>query len=385
MRICILTQPLHTNYGGLLQAYALQTVLKRMGHKVVTDRYGAKRPISFSKRILYFGYHFLKRFILQDKRYNPFQFMFSGSNSRLVKMRKEIAVNTERFVDTHIDTIDFFKGKNKPEKETLDQFEALVVGSDQVWRPIYSYIPAYFLDFAIGKSIKRIAYAASFGVDQCEFSPKLTEQCAKLAKQFDAISVREDSGVELCRKSLGVEAVHLLDPTLLLDKEDYLQLIEENDSVVDMEKRMMCYILDKTPEKRNIIDHISSELGLLPLEVMPEEKLTAGTKDATKCIFPSVSEWINGFRVSEFVVTDSFHGTVFAIIFNKPFVAILNKERGSSRFTSLLRIFNLEERAICSHAELSAAHMRLIDYAEVNRIRNEWKEKSTDYFKKNIL
>ncbi len=384
MKICILTQPLHTNYGGLLQAYALQTVLKRMGHEVVTDRYGASKIASLGKRILYFGYHFLKRYILQDKRYNPFNYIFTSLNTHYEDMCKQIAVNTERFIDTHIDTIDFFQGKQIPNDAVLNQFDALVVGSDQVWRPQYSYIPAYFLDFAIKKPIKRIAYATSFGVEHWELSSTLTKRCAQLAKQFDAISVREDSGVEFCKQYLGVEAVHLLDPTLLLDKADYIQLIEEKDRETILENRMMCYILDQSPEKQRIVNYISAQLGLIPLNVMPEERLSATLTNVPRCIFPSVSEWLNGFRCAKFVVTDSFHGTVFAIIFNKPFVAILNAERGSSRFVSFLRVVGLQKYAVNSLEELTEERLQSINSIAINEIIENWKIKGVYFLEKNF-
>lgn len=385
MKICILTQPLRTNYGGLLQAYALQTVFKRMGHEVVVDRYGAKEPtMSFGKRSIYFTYHILQRFVLRNKRYNPFNYLFTSFKRPDQFNRKRVAVHTDRFIDNHIDTIDFFQGRPTPSKEVLDQFDALVVGSDQTWRPCYSYIPAYFLDFTSDKPVKRIAYAASFGVDNWTLSPATTKLCAKLAKQFDAISVREDSGVALCRTYLGVDAVHLLDPTLLLEKEDYLQLMETEEKTGIGEKRMMCYILDRSPEKHDIIRRVSTELGLTPFEIMPDEEETTTGEGALTGVYPAVSEWINGFCKAEFVVTDSFHGTVFALIFNKPFVVMLNPQRGASRFTSLLRIFHLENRVLSSSEELTGDHLQPVDYASVNQIRREWQDKSFSFLKRNL-
>ncbi len=383
MKICILTQSLQTNYGGILQAYALQTVLKRMGHEVVTDRHGApfSKPISLPKRIIHFGYHFIKRFFLQDIHYNPFRFLFSSHKHRLEIRQKQIALHIYRFVDTHMHTIDFFQGKQTPPQKMLDQFEALVVGSDQIWRPAYSYVPAYFLDFAKGKAIRRVAYAASFGVNDWTFTPVTTTICATLAKQFDAISVREDSGVELCRTHLNVEAQHLLDPTLLLEKNDYLQIIEEREEEV-CTKRIMCYILDQSPETQEVVCRISSKLELSPLEIMPKKKFTAKTTDVSGCVYPSVSEWIIGFRDAAFVITDSFHGTIFALIFNKPFVVISNSKRGAARLTSLLRIFSLENHILYSPEELSDQHLLPIDYVRVNQVKKECQQKSLDFLKR---
>lgn len=383
MKICILTHSLHTNYGGLLQAYALQTVLKRMGHEVVTDK-GSMRYISFSRRIVLFTYHFIKRYLLGSKLHDPFLFFFRFLRIESELIDRKISVNTNRFIDTNIDTIDFFQGRKNPSNQLLDKFDALVVGSDQIWRPLYKHVPTYFLDFTKGKKMNRIAYAASFGVDDwSEFTVAMTKECANAAKWFDAISVREESGVDLCKKYLGVKAIHLLDPTLLLDKDDYLSLIEKEDR--QMRKRvLMCYILDKSIEKQAIINYVAEKKDLIPLEIMPKEKLTTTKKDITNCIYLSVSKWISGFRDAEFVVTDSFHGTIFAIIFKKPFISILNSKRGSARFISLLHIFNLENRLISSVEELNEQHFFPIDYDIVNNVVEKWKLRSMHFLISNL-
>ena len=146
----------------------------------------------------------------------------------------------------------------------------------------------------------------------------------------------------------------------------------------------MCYVLDKTPEKTHIINQIKNQIGLDLLEIMPEETFNKNTKDITKCIYPSVSKWLAGFRDASFVITDSFHGTVFSIIFNKPFVCIANKERGLSRFTSLLKIFGLENRLIFSPEELSQNLLDTIDYNKVNSIKREWQAMSIKFLQDNI-
>ena len=161
MKICILTQPLKSNYGGLLQAYALQTVLKRMGHEVVTDQYGVRKYNTVFYPFLRFGYHFFKRYIRGDKSYHPF------SQRKYNEGLKKISIHTNRFVEQYIATTKFFHG-HSPRKEIIQQIDALIVGSDQVWRAAYNNLPTYFLDFPIPVNIRRIAYAASFGFDTLE-------------------------------------------------------------------------------------------------------------------------------------------------------------------------------------------------------------------------
>lgn len=350
MKMLILTQPLHTNYGGLLQAYALQQILKGMGHDVVTDRLGVVRELPLWNRALRFLYHATQFYILKNYRYYPYRYLFVSFDKES-KAKRSIAVNTERFVNTHIDTIDLLTRNNEHVIDAVRQFDAIVVGSDQVWRATMSDIPTYFLSFTKAMKMKRIAYAASFGTDDLnEYSKMDMKIASESIKLFDAVSVREKSGVRLCRDYFKMDAVHVLDPTMLLSKDDYLKLIESEDSPCSADM-LLTYVLDRAPEKNEIINKIGNALHLTPYENGPVKYF-------------------------------SNHGTVFSIIFNKPFVAILNSERGASRFISLLSILGLENRLISTGDEVSEEHLRPIDYTEVNKILNEWKLKSINYIRK---
>ena len=370
MRICILTQPLCTNYGGLLQTYALQVVLKRMGHEVWTENRKENSLSLISKFKL-----FIKRILA------PIMGIYYGTDEQ----NKVISQYTELFIRNYITITDPVTSNTK---EVLRRyaFDAYIVGSDQVWRPCYSYyLPNYFLDFTMGDKVKRIAYAASFGTSEWEFTAEQTEQCAALAKSFDAISIREDSGVELCSKYLGVNAVCLLDPTLLLRKEDYVYLVEK-EQVTAFDSKLMTYVLDQSEEKQRIIQELSYKLGLTPIVVMPKfafEK--TGPKKISNCIFPPVTKWLRGFMDAEYVVTDSFHGTVFSIIFNKPFIVIANKERGLGRFTSLLRMLGLESRLVYTFDDITDQLIYTsIDYTQVNRILRRERDRALEFLKASL-
>ena len=141
-------------------------------------------------------------------------------------------------------------------------YDAIVVGSDQIWRTIYAKMflqstPAAFLDFAKGWNIKRIAYAASFGTDEWEYSENDTKVCCQLIRKFDAVSVRENSGVDVCSKHLLYDkAVHVIDPTMLLDANDYHSLFV--DKLKKNSGNLMCYVLDETAEIAELIKNISN-------------------------------------------------------------------------------------------------------------------------------
>lgn len=384
MEILILTQPLHTNYSGLLQAYALQQILKGMGHDVVTDRLGVVRKLPLWNRALRFLYHAVQFCILKNYRYYPYRYLFVSFDKES-KAKRSISINTERFVNTHIDTIDLLTRSNESVIDAVRQFDAIVVGSDQVWRATMSDIPTYFLSFTKAINVKRIAYAASFGTDDLnEYSKMDMKIASESIKLFDAVSVREKSGVHLCRDYFKMDAVHVLDPTMLLSKDDYLKLIEEEDKPCS-ENILLTYVLDRTQEKNDIIQRVGEALHLTSCENGAVKYFSNVVEsNVSECIYPSVSRWVAGFRDAQFVVTDSFHGTVFSIIFNKPFVAILNSKRGSSRFISLLSVLGLENRLISTTNDLLEEHLKPIDYTEVNKILNDWRYLSISFMERHL-
>lgn len=371
-RVLILSQPLHNNYGGLLQAFALQKVVKSLGFDVVTNKAKLKpnREITF-KKIIVFCYNKAKNIAKKILRYKT----ATSQNTQVISQ------NTKKFIDKFIDN----QHIENLSDEIIEQFDIFIVGSDQVFRKRWSPVTKYFLEDLQDRNDKiKVAYAASFGTDDLsEWTEHDIKVCQKLTPKFRAISVREDSGVEIFKKYFNTNVQHVLDPTLLLEKEDYLKTIDKEDSSIKSNV-LMCYVLDKTSEKMQIINKIKNKTGLDVLEIMPNENYTADTKDISKCIFPSVSKWLAGFRDAKFVVTDSFHGTVFSIIFQKPFIVIGNQMRGLSRMSSLLTIFGLKERLISTESELKESLFENIDYEKVNDIKIQWKNKSLDFLKNNL-
>jgi hypothetical protein len=379
MKIGILTQPLRENYGGLLQAFALQAVLKQMGHEVWTVDRQPSRGIPLLMKVL----SIVKRLIIRILYRKPTAICVWP----MAKEQNIIGQHTNRFIKENIRTTEKIDSLHKFYLLNKYRLEAYVVGSDQVWRPEYSpCITNFFLDFIDKKDkVKRITYAASFGVDNWEFSSKLTAQCASLAKNFDAISVREDSAVRLCKEYLGVDAIHVLDPTMLLTKEDYIKLIEK-DNIPKSKGTLLTYVLDKSSENTEIIQKIAKELNLTPFSVMPRKTfLEAGKEHIEDCIFPPVTEWIGGFIDAKYVVTDSYHGCIFSIIFNKPFMVIGNKERGMTRFDSLLSMFNLKDHLVSSVDDVKMELVQKnIDYKRINDIILKEKNKSEDFLRKTL-
>jgi hypothetical protein len=370
MKIAILTQPLKNNYGGILQAYALKEILQNLGHEVTIINRNHKGP-SVIRRVA----STLKSIVI----------------GRNVNAGKQIAKYNQAFIKKYIPNLSASITNSHGMKRLKNMgFDAYIVGSDQCWRPKYSpKISNYFLDFVKDvDSIKRLSYAASFGVSEWEFNEEDTKTCAELAQKFDAISVREDSAINLVNKYFNKEAIHVLDPTMLLTKEDYIELVSK-ERVSKSKGTLKTYILDKNPEKIDVVRAIEKKLNLKSFEVLPKKNLAVDKMNKHNLkdfVFPSPLEWLKGYMDAEFVITDSFHGTAFAILFNIPFISIGNERRGIARFDSFLKMFGLQDRLISNINSLNIdSFLRSnIEWEEVNSILNNEREKSIEYLNRNL-
>ena len=324
MKIALLNLPYDNNYGGNLQRYALMKVLQDMGHDVthVNLRFSFylpwyKKPFSYTKRVI------LKYILGRNVKIN--QEFYSRR-----QYEGRCAV-TEPFYQRYIKHTEPITDLEKLKK--LHGFDVFVVGSDQVWRKKIAgkYLDTMFLDFLPkDSSVKRIAYGVSLGVDENELSQEEINRLSEFYRRFDAVSVRENSALSLF-KAYGwttPQAIQVLDPTLLLNKEEYMQLISCA-STVPPKGNLFCYILDKTEEKSLLIKEKAEELQLKPFEL--------GLSDDKPA---SIEQWLRSFADAKYVITDSYHGFVFSVIFNRPVCLLENKTRGNARFHSLLSFLN---------------------------------------------
>lgn len=374
MKIGIITQPLETNYGGLLQNYALHKVLHDLGHETITLDQPYIKPTRV-KVAIYQLKSIIKKILGRKNRIPVFI-----SDKEIDR----IAIHTSKFTEKYINhTQKLSTKKDFCKVVKKHSFDALVVGSDQVWRPKYNHrLTRSFLDFAEGTDIIRIAYAASFGTDEWEYTSKQTKVCSRLCKLFKAISVRESSAVEICQEKFGIDAKFVLDPTMLLDKEDYIRIVEKS-GITKSEGDMFTYILDQTEEKKEFVSKIAASLNLTPFSVMPVKNKQHIKEDINSCIFPAVEQWLRAFIDAKFVVCDSFHGAVFSIIFNKPFVIIGNEKRGLSRFNSLVSLYSLEDRLLSTSSPIDIIEKN-IDWNKVNKTREEFRNKSIEFLINNL-
>lgn len=228
--------------------------------------------------------------------------------------------------------------------------DTFLVGSDQLWN-YYSVKENgyyFFLDF-VEKSKRKVAYATSFGHTFSFFPEYQNIEICKLLSQFNTISVREKEGIDICRNSFGVNAVQTLDPVFLCDLSAYDKAIADA-SVKENTPYLLAYILDPTNEKRKMLLHAANCLNL-PLKVIldgQDDFEINKEKMNLDCVLNDVGieDWLYYFKNAAYIITDSFHGLCFSILFEKQFICIGNKKRGMSRFNTLLNTTGLTDRML---------------------------------------
>ena len=353
MRIGILTLRLYDNYGGILQNYALCKVLTEIGHEVVS--FHLLKPLSLKRA--------LKKIIFHEK-----------NDSDMLKNK------TLSFIQNYIPLTKYkirYSSQFRIDSR-IRKYDAYIVGSDQVWRrPYMEYgLKNMFLGFIKNSSKIKISYAASFGVDDIsEYSNKDICKARKYLSSFKGISVRESFGCDICKNLLGVNAIQVLDPTFLLPASHYCTIALSE--TIQSKGNLLVYFLDETDVKKQILNIITThENKYIPFYY------NTFTNNANA---PSVQQWLRGFYDADFILTDSFHGCVFSIIFNKPFAVIGNESRGFSRFSSLLSLFGLEDRLIMRPDYVDKKMLiNNIDWKDVNDRLETLRKTSFIFLKQNL-
>lgn len=267
--------------------------------------------------------------------------------------------------------------------------DAFIAGSDQLWNPYLMTWsgPEYFLSFA-DASKKKIAYSTSFGnIDHC--SPDFINKYKPLLDRFDAISLREDYAVDICKSDFGISAVQVCDPVFLCDKEDYEQLTGNYEDKYTG-KYVLNFLLDPDQEKVDICRSVRKKLGVDKFvnftDLQDVQAHIEGFCGEYVNANAEIEEFITAYKNAEFIVTDSFHGTCFAILFNKPFISLANKRRGAKRFISLMNWIGLSKYLVNDYSEVyeNESLFDPIDYDAVKETIRKTRRTSINWLKFNI-
>ncbi len=294
-----------------------------------------------------------------------------------------------RFARKHYDVSKAYHvGEISELNELCDTF---LLGSDQLWKygvtKVFGH--SYFLDF-VQKGKNKVAYATSFGAERFLAPWSFSWKALSCMRRMNYVSVREETNVNMCRKLFGIEAVHTLDPILLCDRGRLAEIAQE--STREQKKGYIAaYVLDPTPEKKQALLWLAEKLGkdiVVMLDGWPhlfkknKEKMGLPQYTVTEL---TVNDWIFYMENSDFVLTDSFHGTCVALLYEKQFYAISNPGRGASRFESLTKEFGLTENYVHDPQEIMQRDLpKQLDYERINKILEDKRRDSMEWLRKAI-
>lgn len=350
MVVNVITRHAPTNYGSLLQAIATQRVIMNLGHECRIINYIPKCETGVRMAITQ----------LEQKtkwRHNPIKkaiYLMVAEPETLLMDRKFLAMRKKYLLMGPCCATTGELKKLYAEKKD----EVFLTGSDQVWGPISTghYDPTYFLDF-VPKSSRKLAFAASFG--KAIFDEQTLKEYGVLLKKYDSLAVRENVAVELLKK-MDISAKQVLDPTLLMDADAWSEYVKPM-------KKPEKYVLVYQIHANSDLDHYAvkfAEKAELPLlRVSP---LLHQAKRSGKFVYcPDISGFLDLVKNAAYMVTDSFHGTAFAINFNTQFVEVLPNTGTSSRNQSILELTGLTDRIVRDLNDFSYIDQE-IDFKEAN-------------------
>lgn len=319
------------NYGAVLTAYAISKILE------INFNLKPLLPDNISPFFSVTGWKY--RFLL------PFKRKYLNMSKPKIKMKHFLELNKD-----------------------CDTF---LVGSDQVFRPVYARncLYQYFLNF-VEPDKKKISISASFGVTKeklLEESDNITlNKIKESLKSFDFISVREKSGVEICKDIFDVDAEWIIDPVFILDKSYYDKIAAT--SLKDFNNKIVSYIINQKDNKKVV--------------EMYCKKSKVGITELYKSKMP-MEDWLNAIKNCELLITDSFHAVCFAIIFNKPFICTVNPHTGIARYESIFEMLQIKNQLITSEIqELNEDCIFKIDFDSVNRLIEKERQKGLEFLKK---
>lgn len=373
MRIAVITFfQSQDNYGQILQCYALQQTLKSMGHKPYVIRYG------FHKKY----FHWIKKENFSS---------IAGIKAFLHNLIQILSPNQKS-------PRDFNSFKNSRIKQSFRSYNSLIelqkhppkadcyiTGSDQVWAQLLSIRDnrSFFLDFG-PSNVRRIAYAPSFALN--EYPAEIKKNLNAQLYEFDAISVREYSGVKIC-KSVGFDASLVLDPTLLLSASIYKRL------AIRPSTSHYCFVyhVNVTSKDELIWERISqfnktNGLSSIATYANPKYGMKMDFLENAHYVYPTIEEWLGYICFSEYVLTSSYHGMIFSILFHKSFVICLREDSqfaGNDRIMTLLKILHLEDR-IADRANVEDIISTPINWDAIDSTLNINKEESLDYLRRSL-
>ena len=357
------------DYGGMLQAFATQQALDKLGVESEVINFDALKGDINKRKWKYFLKNITDLSIVAEK-------------GRVVEKRLRTKLNRglrekQALRDAAFDR--FCKSGFKV------SYDAVMVGSDQLWLPSNIAGDYYTLNF-VPEQVRKIAYATSFGISA--IPEKMQEQYAAYLRRIECLSARETTGQDIIRQCTGREVPLVCDPTLLLQAKDWEKVASETS--VPKEDYVFCYFMGDNPEQREFVKKLAKKEGLKIVALLHLDQYIPADEDYVDYAPYDVSpaEFVGLVRNAKFVCTDSFHGTVFSIIFSRNFLTFkrFNKKASLStntRLESLLNRLNLTDRLFTGQEKLDN-RIYIKDYESIQKRVEEFRQTSKDYIMKSL-
>ncbi len=381
-KIAILTFFKSGNFGGELQAYALQKKLRVLGYDV--EVLHQLRPV-VSKDYVHTG-NFTPIYVPTDNSTRR-----SKINRKIVKLVSQVhniffgrhartrAKRFEQFEKEHINlTKRIFYSFDELYNENLG-YDTYIVGSDQVWNFEYPFSPEpYFLTFAERHS-KRISYAASIG--HSKLPEEIAEKYKEWLKDFDFISTREEQAAQLVKEITGRSDVKtVLDPSLLIKKDEWKEYLKLEDVQTTGERYLLIYTLIESKHVFELAIQIANRLNLKIKRVIPRAWTRENYPEVENIFDAGPKEFVQLFMNASFVITNSFHGTAFSINFNVPFLSVpRTTKKTNSRFVNILKLTGLEARLIYDGESRPIDDLLTADFTTANEQLDNERKKAIQY------
>lgn len=366
------------NYGQLLQCWALQHYLRSKGHDAYIIKYDfasrySRKPL-WKKVLKILAIYPIITYLIHRKEKIEFRKLSNELNEKN-KLRK-----FDEFRKEQLCFSENYYAKLQDLQFLPPEAQLYITGSDQVWGQLLDNKEneVFFLNFG-SKEIKRISYAASFGLDN--YPQKLNAALKANLNRFDEVSVRESSGLRICN-NVGIKAYKVMDPTMLLNKEEYLKFID----TPKHHNYIYIYSLNILKSDQIFFNTIKqySEKMKLSIVATPGSGRILGAEifDGVTYDYATIQQWISNIANANFVVTTSFHGTVFCILTNTPFAFVPLKGKMANmnnRVLDLLQELNLSARIVYSVSDMKSILDKDIDWDSVNKRISIFKEKSISF------
>lgn len=376
--IGLVTCYFHHNYGSMLQAYATEMIMQQMGLPFQTI--ACKAPINYMQenKILYI----IKKLLIADWKMRLGKMKIERAKKENPMFAKNWEIRNkafDQFAETFFHVSPYCKNREELTK-MAENYSAFLVGSDQLWRTDSVEHGYYTLEWA-PDHIRKIAYSTSIGVKEVPWFQ--VEKNKRFMNRFDHIALREQSACDLVYKLTGRKVPVVLDPTLLFTGDQWLE-IQQQEPLTNG-KYIFCYLLGDNPSQREFIKRVKEKTGykIVALQQL-DDYIPSDEGFADEAPYVGPREFLNYIRNAEYVFTDSFHCSVFSILYKKNFFTFSRfaegaKQSTNTRIDNLLHITGLEERRMTNDKTIEEVVNFKRNFDGVDEKLNALRKSSMDY------